>query len=531
MPCVYRSIRYHFIVGLSKTLSEGSQPLSLKSPLALISKTDKFPNPLPPAVAHIDASLITLPDTESSTSATSSLNFTSGGASGELMSKGLTLESSVDPPSLTTYMSSPLSSLPTTNSNISMTLPTPVSNFSYNSQKLLSPAEFVSSPPHSLSSFQKVTPSDFSSALPSVASSTAVAAPATPTSIAVHTSIAPPPIISAEDSSPEVTLESSSSSEDDNDDKVTPQEIIQSSFQGISKTLDPDANPTKESAKISLLVTSNSLLQSETVEDDSNVTLQYHQTSAAEELSMQQKSELLQVDGRVSQTSSDFASANDQESEIEEEFVKESTTNVANNLIDAISYSKPQSEVDTSQLFPSVLPDETTLLTSADSNTQSATNNVQFIQCDGCSTFNSLDVLNCTDCGDAKNDQWTSQSFQKAVASQNSAEAMVAQSPSTVDVLAAANESTATVESSSAIEVSRSSYTSVAADHGRASVNDVISEAPRSSVVTLNTSSSAANVTVANADVVDIDTSHSIDESTISVGSSSHSMSRQELAR
>ena len=473
-----------------------NQPLSLKSPSALISKTNEFPHPLPPAVAHIDASLITLPDTESSTSTASSqplVNFTSGGASGELISKGLTLESSVDPPSLTTYISSPLSSLPTTNSNVSMTLPGPIGNFSYNSQKLLSPAEFVSSPPHSLSSFQKVTPSDFSSALPSVASSTAVAAPATPTSVAVHTSIAPPPILSAEDSSPEVTLESSSSSEDHEDDKVTPQDIVQSSFQDISETMDPDVNLSNISAEISLLISSVPVLQSEAAEDDSNLTSQYSQTSVADGLSPQQKSELLRIDGRVSQTSSDFASANDQESEVEEEFVKETPINVANNLVDTIPYSKPQSEVGSSQLFPSVLPDE----------------------------------------AGQQNNQWTPQSFQKAVASQNSTEAMKAQSPSTVDVLAAANESTATVESSSAIEsiVSRSSYTSAAADHGRASVNDVISASPRSSIVTLNTLSSATTVTTAGADVVDKDTSHSIDLSTTSVGSSSHSMNHQELAR
>ena len=150
-------IRSYVIVGLNKTaVSEGSQSLNLKSPSALISETDKSPHSLPPVVAHIDTSLMTLPDSEPSARLSSQPLVTDGGASGELISKGLSLESSVDPSPLTTYMPSPLSSLTNTSSNVAMTLTGPIGNFSFNSQKLLSPAEFVSSPPHSLSSFHRL---------------------------------------------------------------------------------------------------------------------------------------------------------------------------------------------------------------------------------------------------------------------------------------------------------------------------------------------------------------------------------------
>ena len=134
----------------------------------------------------------------------------------------------------------------------------------------------------------------------------------------------------------------------------------------------------------------------ETVDGDSNksVTSQQKQTSEADGLSspqqQQQKSELLQIEGRVSQASSDFASANDQESEYEDP-----TINVANNLVDTRPYSKPQSEVAqmTGQSINSY------------SDTQSINNIVQFLKCNECSTFNSPDVLKCSDCGCAKNDQ------------------------------------------------------------------------------------------------------------------------------
>ena len=171
---------------LKTAVSEGSQSLNLKSPSALISETDKSPHSLPPAVAHIDTSLVTLPDSEPSATLSSQPPVTNGGASGELISKGLSLESSIDPPPLTTYMPSPLSSLTNTSSNVAMTLTGPIGNFSFNSQKLLSPAEFVSSPPHSLLSFSKITPTDFSSVLQSVVSNTSVAAPAMPTSVTVY---------------------------------------------------------------------------------------------------------------------------------------------------------------------------------------------------------------------------------------------------------------------------------------------------------------------------------------------------------
>ena len=149
-------------------------------------------------------------------------------------------------------MLSLLSSLTNTSRIVAMTMTGPIGNFSVNSQKL-SPAEFVSSPPHSLSScYSKITPTDFSSALPSVVSNISVVVPAMPTSVAALSSVAPPPITSAEDSSTEVTLETSSNTdsdgddEDDDDDRVTPQGIIQStekSCQGINETLELTLQP------------------------------------------------------------------------------------------------------------------------------------------------------------------------------------------------------------------------------------------------------------------------------------------------
>ena len=521
-------------------MSEGTQSLNLKSPSALISETDKSLHSLPPAVAHIDVGLMTLPDTEPSATLSSQPPITGGGASGELISKGLSLESSVDPPSLTTYMPSPLSSLTNTSS---MTMTGPIGNFSFNSQKLLSPAEFVSSPPHSLSSFPKMTPTDFSSALPSVVSNTSVAAPATPTSVAVQTSVAPPPIISAEDSSTEVTVESSSNTDSDDeddgdDDKVTPQEIMQStekSFQDISETLElplqSEVNVSKMSSEVSI---SDPEFHHEAVEGDSNksVTSQEKQTSEAGGLPSpeQQKSELLQIEGRVSQASSDFASANDQESEYEDP-----TINVASNLVDIKPYSKPQSEV--AQLFPDV----TEQPISTNSDAQSTSNNVQFIQCNQCSTFNSSEVLKCSHCERPKNDQWTPQNFLKAIAtSQNSTEYMMAQSPSTVDVVAVVNESSSAVESSAVdSNVTPISYTAAtlltaAPDHSRVSVDDTaMTESQRSSVVTLHTSSSLQVATAATG--VDKHTSQSSDiphlPSSTSVGGSSHTSNHQYLTR
>lgn len=504
---------------MSKSVSEGTQSLTLKSPLALISETDKSPHSLSPAVAHIDASLITLPDTEPSSSQPLKSSGDTGsdaGVSGELISKGFSLESSVDPPSLSTYMSSTLSSLPHTGSNVAMTLTGPIGSFGFNSQKLLSPAEFVSSPPHSLSSFSKVTPSDFSSALPSVTINTSVASPTTPTSNAVLTSVAPPSIASAEDSSNEVIVESSSNTDSD-DDKVTPQEMVQltKSFQDTSETPEPPQSEVNLSKMLPEVSTADVLFHTEFVNGDTNksLTSQHNQASEVDGLSPQQKSELLQIEGRVSQTSSEFASANEQESECEED----SPINTANNLVDTKPYSKPQSKVDSSQLFPSVPPGVTVQSLTADSITQPTNNNLQFIQCNECSTFNSSDVLKCSHCERDKNDQWTPQNFPKAMATQNSSDFMIAQSPSTVDAVAA-NES-AVEPSAIDSNVSPISYTALltaAPDHGR--VNTVVTESPRSSVVTQHNSSSATATSV--------DTGHSTDThllSSTSEGSSSYS--------
>ena len=81
------------------------------------------------------------------------------------------------------------------------------------------------------------------------------------------------------------------------------------------------------------------MLHPEAVEGDTDksLTSQQKQTSEADGLSPQHKSESLQIEGRVSQTSSEFAIANDQESDYEED----SAINVANNVVDSKPYSKP----------------------------------------------------------------------------------------------------------------------------------------------------------------------------------------------
>ena len=73
---------------LKTAVSEGSRSLNLKSPSALISETDKSPHSLPPAVAHIDTSLMTLPESEPSATLSSQPPVTNGGASGELIARG-----------------------------------------------------------------------------------------------------------------------------------------------------------------------------------------------------------------------------------------------------------------------------------------------------------------------------------------------------------------------------------------------------------------------------------------------------------
>lgn len=526
-------MKKYFILGLSKSLSESGQSLNLKSFSTLISESDKSLLPPPPAVAHIDASLIPLPDTEPSTTSSSQSLVSSaggGGVSGELISKGFPLERSVDPPSLTTYMSSSLSSLTSTTSNVAMTLTGSIGNFSFNSQKLLSPAEFISSPPHSLSTFSKVTPSDFSSALPSVASSTTAT---TPTSVTVQSALAPPPITSTADSITEVIMESCSNSDDDKDDKVTQQKTMQSaknSFQDVCETLDvqkPETNLSKMSADVSL---SDPVFHTEAIDDDTNklMTSQHNQISEVGGLSPQQRSEVVQIEGRLSQMSSDFASANDQDSECEED----SAINEANNLVNSESHSKPHPEV---QLFPDMLPCVTGQPIIVNSDVQSTNNNLQFLQCNNCSTFNSSDVLKCSHCGGIKNSQWTPQNFLKAIATQNSTDLMIAQSPSTVDAVAL-NESTRTVESAAAgvvdNKISPASYTAVltaAPDHARVSIHAaIVTESPRNSSITLDSSSSP------QATAVDKET-NSIESyllpSSTSVESNSYSMNDEELTR
>ena len=151
-------------------------------------------------------------------------------------------------------------------------------------------------------------------------------------------------------------------------------------------------------------------------------------------------------------------------------------------------------------------------------------------------------MLKCSDCGCAKNDQWTPQNFLKAIASsQNLTEYIIAQCPSTVYVVAVANESSSAVESSAVdSNVTPISYTAAtlltaAPDHGRVSVDDgAVTESPRSSVVTLHTSSSLQAAT-ALATGMDKDTSQSSDithlPSSTSVAGSSHSINHQWLTR
>ena len=314
-------------------------------------------------------------------------------------------------------------------------------------------------------------------------------------------------------------MESSSNTDsDDDDDKVTPQEMVQltkKSFQDTSETPEPPQSEVNLSKMLPEVSTADVSFHTEVVNGDTNKspTSQHNQASEVDGLSPQQKSELLQIEGRVSQTSSEFASANEQESECEED----SPINTANNLVDTKPYSKPQSKVDSSQLFPSIPPGVTVQSIAANSFTQPTNNNLQFIQCNECSTFNSSDVLKCSHCGHDKNDQWTPQNFPKAMATQNSTDFMIAQSPSTVDAVAA-NES-AVEPSAIDSNVSPISYTALltaAPDHDR--VNTVVTESPRSSVVTQHSSSSATATSV--------DTSHSTDThllSSTSEGSSSYS--------
>ena len=121
---------------------------------------------------------------------------------------------------------------------------------------------------------------------------------------------------------------------------------------------------------------------------------------------------------------------------------------------------------------------------------------------------------------------------------------MIAQCPSTVDVVAVANESSSAVESSAVdSNVTPISYTAAtlltaAPDHGRVSVDDgAVTESPRSSVVTLHTSSllQAAAAATAVATGGDKDTSQSSDithlPSSTSVAGSSHSINHQWLTR
>lgn len=493
----------------------------MKSPPALISEIDKSPShPVSPAVTHIDASLIPLPDTEPSTRSSSQSLVTT--SNDQLINKGFSLESSVDPPSLTVYMSSPLSSITSTGSNVAMTIAAPIGSFSFNSQKLLSPAEFVSSPPHSLSSFSKVTPSDFSSALPLVASSTAVAAPATPTSIGGQTPLAPPPITCAEDSSiTEVTMESSSDSDySDGENKVTPQDTAEQS----AKNSFQDTSETMEVPK-PVLVTHEPVFH---VEDDKNklVTSLDDQTNMArDELSpqLQQNSGLVSTEGKLSQTPSDFASANDEESEFED-----LATYDTNNLVDNEPDYNPQSKVDSLQLFPDTLPAVTVQPIRSDGNTTN--NNVQFIQCDNCSTFNSSQVLQCSHCGRAKNDQWTPKNFPKAVPSEKSEDnLMIAQSPSTVDAAATSvSVSSSMVEpSAAAVDNNMISHTAVltaAPDHGKVLVH---ANSPWSapSSIHATTTAEVAVVTSSVKSTVTLDSSSSVEES------NTHSMNHQEPTR
>ena len=423
-----------FLSGLNKTTSGSELGKSSSAPS---SEQDSSPQRPPPAVTHIDASMIPLPETEASS--TQPLLTSGGGGGGvatdDVVNKGYPLESSVDPPSLSTYMSSPLTSLTSSGGNTPLSMP--VGNFaSFGSQKLLSPAEFVSSPPHSLTSFPKGTPSDFSSALP-----LSVNNAATPTTT-VHTSIAPPPMTSS--TVTEVTLDSTTSDSDDGN--LTPQESARKSFQDICDTLDlPKAKVDlpKMSPELFLSVVSDPVFRPEALGGDTNKTLTSQPNSTNEGGA---SGETLQIEGRVSQASSDFASAKDQEESDQESLELVSNEDLAD--------TQPKTPPTSQQLFPDALPlatdQQVTMARVFPSSPgpslqlSATSNDLQFLKCNRCSTFNSPDVQNCTHCGAAKSDQWTKQIFTKAAA-QNTTDSMIAQSPSTADV--AFNETTNTVES------------------------------------------------------------------------------------
>ena len=330
--------------GLSKT-SSGSELGKL--PSAPSSKQDNSLQHPPPAVTHIDTSMVPLPETD--TSSSQSLLTTGGGGvveSGDEVNKGFPLESSVDPPSLSTYMSSPLTSLTSSGGNTPLSMP--VGNFgSYGSQKLISPAEFVSSPPHSLTTFPKVTPSDFSSALP-----LSISSAATPTS-AAHTTIAPPPMTSS--TTTEVTLDSTTSDSDD-DGNVTPQGSARKSFQDICDSLDLPKKPNDDLPKMSpeqfLQVVSEPVFNPAALEGNTNKTSTTSQLNPTneDEGSLQKGDVVLQVEGRVSQASSDFASAKDQE-----ESDGESLGFVSNEDGDIMD-TEPKTPPASQQLFPDALP-------------------------------------------------------------------------------------------------------------------------------------------------------------------------------
>ncbi|XP_065915846.1 enhancer of mRNA-decapping protein 4-like [Dysidea avara] len=422
------------LYGLNKTTSGSELGKSSSAPS---SEQDSSPQRPPPAVTHIDASMIPLPETEASS--TQPLLTSGGGGGGvatdDVVNKGYPLESSVDPPSLSTYMSSPLTSLTSSGGNTPLSMP--VGNFaSFGSQKLLSPAEFVSSPPHSLTSFPKGTPSDFSSALP-----LSVNNAATPTTT-VHTSIAPPPMTSS--TVTEVTLDSTTSDSDDGN--LTPQESARKSFQDICDTLDlPKAKVDlpKMSPELFLSVVSDPVFRPEALGGDTNKTLTSQPNSTNEGGA---SGETLQIEGRVSQASSDFASAKDQEESDQESLELVSNEDLAD--------TQPKTPPTSQQLFPDALPlatdQQVTMARVFPSSPgpslqlSATSNDLQFLKCNRCSTFNSPDVQNCTHCGAAKSDQWTKQIFTKAAA-QNTTDSMIAQSPSTADV--AFNETTNTVES------------------------------------------------------------------------------------
>ena len=421
-----------FTSGLNKSTS-GSE--LGKSSSALSSEQDNSPQRPPPAVTHIDASMVPLPESE--TSSTQSLLTSGGVVSGDVVNKGFPVESSVDPPSLSTYMSSPLTSLTSSGGNTPLSMP--VGNFgSFGSQKLLSPAEFISSPPHSLTNFPKVTPSDFSSALPLSVSNNS----ATPTTF-VHTTIAPPPMTSS--TITEVILDSSTSDSDDGN--LTPQESARKSFQDICDTLDlpkPKVDLPKMSPELFLSVVSDPVFRPEALEGDTNKTPTSSQPNPTnDDGGSLQKGDALQVEGRVSQASSDFASAKDQE-----ESDQGSLELVSNEDYD-LADTQPKTPPTSQQLFPDAHPlatdqQQVTIAqvfpSSSGPSLQLPSNDLQFLKCNHCSTFNSPDVQNCTHCGAVKSDQWSKQNFTKAAA-QNTIDSMIAHQPPS-----AFKESTNTVE-------------------------------------------------------------------------------------